>query len=525
MLDKNTSFVGINAGIHVAEGRRGVVAAKHILAARAGVEMLEGGGNAVDAAVATAFAVGVAEPWMSGLGAIGYMVIQPADGAPPLVVDYGPIAPRAASPDTFELTDGRSSGLFPWPLVKDDANHHGWRSVVTPGMARGLGLALTRFGRLDLSTVVQPAIRLAAEGVPITWWTTLRAAIDAPLIQHYPETARTFLPGGFAPMPRSSDEQPPRLLRQPELAETLARIARDGVDDVYAGETARRIVAAMSANGGLLEANDLAAYQAQVVPALTVDYRGWRVGTPGGPTGGTTLARILGLLAHDTSAHACADAVEALLRAAATAFEERYTALGDESTPRLEAIGTSTTHLAAADADGTIVSCTQTLLSAFGSRVTVPGTGILLNDGMYWFDPRPDQPNSVGPGKRPLVNMAPLVAIGPGGWPRLGVGSSGGRRIVSANVQMLQAFVDADLPIQDALEFPRLDASGEQLLADARFDADVLAALGQRGWNVLTVEESPYPRHFASPAGVAAYADGRRSGGADRLMPSGVAAL
>ena len=172
-----------------------------------------------------------------------------------------------------------------------------------------------------------------------------------------------------------------------------------------------------------------------------------------------------------------------------------------------------------------LVSCTQTLLSAFGSRVTVPETGILLNDGMYWFDPRPGQANSVGPGKRPLSNMAPLVALGPGGWPRLGLGSSGGRRIVSANVQLLQAFVDGHLSIDQALEFPRVDASGEQLLADHRFDARVLQTLSERGWNVLTVEESPYPRHFASPAGVAAYADGRRSGAADRLMPSGVAAL
>ena len=524
-MEKSTSGVGINAGIHAAEGRRGVVAAKHILAARAGVEMLERGGNAVDAAVATAFAVGVAEPWMSGLGGVGYMVIQPADGAAPQVVDYGPIAPRAASPDMFELVEGRSSGLFPWPLVKDDANNHGSRSVVTPGVARGLGLALAHFGRLDLATVIQPAIRLAADGVPITWWTTLRAAIDAPLLQRYPETARTFLPDGFAPAPRTSDEQPPRLLSQPDLAETLDRIARFGVDDVYTGETARRIVAAMASNGGLLRADDLAAYRARVVAALTVDYRGWRVGTPGGPTGGTTLARMLRLLGPAASVHASADAVEALLRAAQTAFDERYSSLGGESAPMLEPLGTSTTHLAAVDADGTVVSCTQTLLSAFGSRVTVPATGILMNDGMYWFDPRPGQANSIDSGKRPLTNMAPLVALGPGGWPRLGVGSSGGRRIVSANVQLLQAFVDGGLPIDAALEFPRLDASGEQLLADARFDASVLATLGRRGWDVLTAEESPYPRHFASPAGVAAYADGRRTGAADRLMPSGVAAL
>ena len=278
----SASVFGVNAGIHAAEGRRGVVAAKHILAARAGIEMLERGGNAVDAAAATAFAVGVAEPWMSGLGGVGFMVIQPADGSVPQVIDYGPIAPRRATPDVFTLTEGRSTGLFNWPLVKDDANHHGWQSVVVPGVARGVGLALARFGRLDLATILQPAIRLASDGVPITWWTTLRAAIDAPLIERYPETARTFLPDGFAPMPRASDEQPARLLRQPDLAETLERIARFGVDDVYTGETARRIATAMSANGGLLAADDLAAYQAHVVPALTVDYRGWRVGTARG---------------------------------------------------------------------------------------------------------------------------------------------------------------------------------------------------------------------------------------------------
>ena len=216
---------GINAGVHTAEGQRGVVAAKHILAAQAGAEMLERGGNAVDAAVATAFAVGVAEPWMSGLGGIGYMVIQPANGCAPQVIDYGPIAPRAAGPDTFEIVEGRSTGLFPWPLVRDDANHHGWRSPVTPGVVRGLGLALERFGRLDLATILQPAIGLAADGVPVTWWTTLRIAIDAPYLSQYPETARTFLPGSFALAPSTSDENPPHLLRQPELAETLERLA------------------------------------------------------------------------------------------------------------------------------------------------------------------------------------------------------------------------------------------------------------------------------------------------------------
>jgi gamma-glutamyltranspeptidase/glutathione hydrolase len=517
---------GLNAGVPFAEGNRGVVAAKHILAAQAGVQMLERGGNAVDAAVATAFAIGVVEPWMNGLGGVGYMVIQPASGEAPLVVDYSAVAPRAAHAEMFSIVDGRSSGLFPWPLVADDANQQGWRSVCVPGTARGLGLALERFGRLDLPTVMAPAIRLAADGFPVSWWTTLRIAIDAPTLVRYPETARTFMPNGFALTSPASNELPATLLVQAELAETLQRLARYGVDEFYTGETAHRIVSSMRDNGGVLAADDLADYQARVSPALTVEYAGWRIGTPGGLTGGTTLARILSEFSPGDAPFGSTDYVDHLLRSFQRAFTARYADLGDEErAPVAEPVGTSTTHLAAADADGTVVSLTQTLLATFGSRVTVPGTGVLLNDGMYWFDPRPGLPNSVGPGKRPLSNMTPLVAMGVGGWPRLGLGSSGGRRIVSANVQLVLAMLDGGMPIGEALSAPRLDASGERVLADMRVPAALVADLQARGWDVLAVEESPFPRHFASPAGVAAYADGRRAGASDPLMPSGVAAF
>ena len=486
--------------------------------------MLERGGNAVDAAVATAFAIGVVEPWMNGLGGVGYMVVQPASGEPPLVVDYSAVAPRAAHAEMFSIVAGRSTGLFPWPLVADDANQQGWRSVCVPGTARGLGLALERLGRLDLSTVLAPAIRLAADGFPVSWWTTLRIAIDAPTLVRYPETARTFMPNGFAVCSPASNELPPTLLAQPELAETLQRLARYGVDEFYTGETARRIITGMRDNGGVLVADDLANYQARLLPALTVDYAGWRIGTPGGLTGGTTLARILSEFTPGEAPFGSPDYVDQLLKTSQRAFAARYAGLGD-ATPLAEPVGTSTTHLAVADEDGNVVSCTQTLLATFGSRVTVPGTGVLLNDGMYWFDPRPGLPNSVGPGKRPLSNMTPLVAVGPHGWPRLGLGSSGGRRIVSANVQLVLAMLDGGMPIDAALSAPRVDASGERVLVDMRVHEELLSGLQQRGWDVLPVEESPFPRHFASPAGVAAYSDGRRVGAADPLMPSGVAAF
>jgi gamma-glutamyltranspeptidase / glutathione hydrolase len=497
-----------------------VVAAKHILAAHAGAEMLERGGNAVDAAVATAFTAGVVEPWMSGLGGGGYMVIQPASDQPPWVVDYAVVSPRAAREDMWEIVEGRSTGLFPWPMVKDDANHQGWRSVAVPGVAAGLGLALERFGTLDLPTVLAPAIHAAANGFPVSWHATLRIAVEAPILAAYPETARTFLPNGYPLVAPSSNELPPILIVQPGLADTLERLAHQGVADLYQGETARRLVAASRAGGGLLSEEDLASYRASVVPALTVGYRGWRVGASGGPAGGVTLARVLETFAP-TGRFGSADYLFEFVMATRAAFEDRYAYLGDVAEP----VGTSTTHLATTDEDGMVVSCTQTLLSAFGSRVTAGGTGILLNNGMYWFDPRPERANSASPSKKPLANMAPLVAMGPGGWPRLGLGSSGGRRIISANIQMLLATVDGGLSLAEALSAPRIDASGPRILADNRLAADVLEDLAARGLDVVAVEESPYPRHFGSPAGVAAYADGRRIGAADVFMPSGVVAL
>lgn len=535
--------------VHEATGTRGVVAAKHGLAAEAGLEMLRRGGNAVDAAVAAAFASGVVEPWMSGIGGGGYMVIRRGDTGEAVVVDYSLRAPLAAREDMFEIVPGRSSGLFPWPLVRDDANHQGWLSVAVPGTVAGLALALERFGRLDLATVMEPAIRLAAEGFPVTWYATLRIAVEAPLLARYPETARIFLPGGLPARPAAGEDLPPERIVQPDLAETLRRIARGGADEFYRGETARRIAAAMKAAGGLITEEDLARYRAEVVPALVTPYRGWQVATPPGPAGGVSLAQMLRILEGTDLAALGHNSPLYLHRVASAmrlAFEDRYARLADGADweallsgdhvatlqARLEAGrapaagapgepgGTSTTHLAAADAQGNVVSCTQTLLSLFGSRVTVPGTGILLNNGMFWFDPEPGKPNSPGPGKRPLSNMAPLVAVGPGGWPRVGLGSSGGRRILGANLQILLAIVDGGLGLGAAIGAPRIDVSTGRLLADRRLGDRTLAALAALGHDVVPVSEAPYPQHFASPAGVMATEAGLLVGAVDPIMPA-----
>lgn len=570
----------------IARGRRGAVAAKHPLAAAAGLEILARGGNAVDAAVATAFALGVVEPWMSGLGGGGYLVVQPPGDGAARVVDYGLRAPLAATPDMFALdrSGATAPGLFPWPLVEDDANHHGWRAVAVPGAVHGLALALERFGRLDLPMVLAPAISLASDGVPVDWYTTLRIALDMPFLARDPETAARFLPGGFPLRAAAGGEIVQTVLRQPDLAETLRRVALNGPREMVDGQTGRLLAAALHERGGLITEADLAAYRASVVPALEVSYRGWRVGTVAGPSGGPTLVQALRLLdsldADGLNTGGEALRLHVVARALGAAFGERYARYEDGAdwhlllgparlaelraafrgqlredlrrartggadtalTTALERLvpggellpapaspataglpgepgGTSTTHLSVADRDGMVVSCTQTLLSAWGSRVTVPGTGILLNNGMFWFDPRPGRPNAPGPGKRPLANMAPLVAVGPGGAPRVALGSAGGRRILSCNLQVLLDLIESRLPLPEALSKPRLDASTDRLLVDDRVSAETLASLSALGHHVLPLPEATYPQNFASPTAALVHADGTTEAAADPLVP------
>lgn len=533
---------------HQARGERGVVAAKHRLAAEAGVWAMEQGGNAVDAAVATAFASGVVEPWMSGIGGGGFTVVRLPDGSTH-VVDAGVRAPLAARSTMYETMEGRATGLFPWPPVRDDANHQGWRAVAVPGQVAGLALLVERFGRLSLARLLQPPIRLAADGFPVSWFTTLRVAMDSAIIARYPETARTFLPNGFPVRPPAGGELPPTLLKQPALADTLERIAHGGPDVFYRGEVAEKLVAASQEAGGLLAAEDLARYEAAVEPALVKRYRGWQVATTPGLTGGPTVLqalRLLDLAGCPRHTYGSVEYVDLAARALRAAFADRYARIGaagqwedllDEARLQAQAAelrpaavragepaGTSTTQIATADADGTFVSCTQTLVSAFGSRVTAESTGVLLNNGMFWFDPLPGKPNSVGPGKRPLSNMAPLVATSPNTRTVVALGSSGGRRIMCANVHMLLGLVDGNLDLADAVAQARFDVSDTPFLADRRLDPALLDGLRMRGHEVVELEESIYPQNFASAAAAMRLPAGTLVGAADPLMPAHVAA-
>jgi gamma-glutamyltranspeptidase / glutathione hydrolase len=418
--------------------RAGIVASQSGAAARVGAEVLRAGGSAVDAVVATAFALAAVEPWNSGLGGIGFIVVHQAGADLAEVVDFGPDAPHGLDPAAFPLTGEMRTELFTWPQVVGDRNMHGPLSFAIPSAVRGYALAVERFGRLRWRELVEPAISLARGGLPVDWFTTAKVASTASDLRRYEESRRVWLPDGLPPVcPPESDTMSLPLGR---LAETLDRLAEAGPDDFYVGEIARSIVADTKTGGGFLSLEDLAGCRARIVPALEIPYRGAKVQTTPGMTAGPTLAGILrSLVARKFSGTPDGDYFEAIIHALRHAYAERLDTMGDvEAGSR-----TSTTHITATDRQGGIAALTTTLLSAFGSRYVLPGTGILMNNGIMWFDPRPGRPNSIAPGKRALTNMCPVV-VARDGRPWFGTGASGGRhsRSSPASGQLCRRFRD-----------------------------------------------------------------------------------
>ncbi len=552
-----------------ATARGGMVAAKTRLAAEAGAEVLRAGGNAVDAAVATAVAAGVVEPWMSGIGGGGFLVAHVPDRDEAVVVEFPMVAPAAATPEMFPLAGtGTDAALFGWPAVVAGANVIGHRAVAVPGTVAGLALALERYGTITFVDALAPAIRLADEGVPVTWHTTLTIARDLAALTRFPATAAVFCDAQGRP-PVTIDQTRPALLRQGDLAATLRTLAAEGPRAFYEGPLARAIVAHLVEHGAPFTEADFAGYEPTVVPALEATYQGHRLVTVGNGSGGTTLVESLHLLEAagvGGLGHNTPEALHLMVQAFRQAFADRFAYLADPnfvdvpiaaltaadyareraaafrhdalgpiragdparlgvrhglaaSMPEYvgqpsQALSGSTTHLSVIDRNGAAVSLTQTLLSGWGSRVVVPGTGVLLNNGMMWFDPEPGRPNSVAGGKRPLSNMAPAI-LTRDGRTVASFGASGGRRIINALAQVTVNLVDHELGMQPAISEPRIDASTPELLSSVRLPQatrDTLAALGHR---VAPRDEGQFLGDFASPVGVLRGDDGTLRGGAD----------
>jgi gamma-glutamyltranspeptidase/glutathione hydrolase len=558
---RSTSSLTINRSPAI--GSRGAVAAKVAPAVDAGTGILAAGGNAVDAAVATAFAVGVVEPWMSGIGGGGFLVGWLASERRSFAIEYPMISPSGATPGMYPLAGGVDSGLFGWPNTRDNANVVGYRSVATPGTVAGLAKALESYGTMSLAQVLEPAIELAERGLEVSWHTTLTIAKDLANLRAFPSTAAIYLDANGCP-PVTIEQARPRVIRNPDLACTLRTIAGEGARAFYEGDLARVFVRHLSEHGAPVTETDFAEYQALEVAAIELSFCGHTVHTIGKGTGGASLAEILGILemldvtaaGHNTTAtlhkytHAFRQAFadrftwladpdvvevpvdvllsEAYLQSRAGRFDPNCVAPTEPGTRSelgvthtlegsvAEYMGDgSTTQLGVVDAMGNAVSITQTLLSAWGSRVTVPGTGVLMNNGMMWFDPAPGRPNSVAPGKRPLTNMAPAL-ISRDGRIRASVGSSGGRKIVNCNAQTIANVAAFNLPIGEAISAPRIDASLKPLKISSRIDPAIRQELAELGHQVETVDETLLTADFASPVAVAVTEDGRFEAAVDQ---------
>ena len=497
-----------------AHGRRGMVVSQVAAAAEAGVAMLDAGGNAIDAAVATALALAAVEPWNSGLGGIGFALVHRAGQSSAEVVDFGPKAPRGLNPSHFPLTGRMTQDLFAWPEVVDDSNIHGPLSFAIPSSTAGYAFLHARWGKLPLAEVMAPALALARRGLPADWYTTLKIGASAAVLRRYAESRRIYLPDGLPPV--APYQGVPGFFRLGRLPDTLEHLARAGLRDLYEGDVAAAIATDVAALGGVLDRDDLAACQARLLPATEHSWAGRTLQLTGGLTAAPTLIRVLEQMAGTPTGRTPSPAwFAALARAMKSAYAERLAGLGAAEPAAAE---TCTTHLSACDAEGTVVAMTTTLLSSMGSRVVLPGSGVLMNNGVMWFDPRPGQPNSIAPGKRPLTNMLPVI-LRDGARPAIAAGASGGRRIMAAVVQVLSFLAQFGMDAEAAAHHPRIDVSGPDLVTvDRRMDQAVIAALAAEG-PIEVVEHGVMPINFACPNAIVLGADGSRAGISDAASP------
>jgi gamma-glutamyltranspeptidase/glutathione hydrolase len=497
-----------------ASGRRGMVVAQARAAAEAGVAVLDAGGNAVDAAVATALALPTVEPWNSGLGGIGFALVHRAGERRADVVDFGPVAPRGLDPSAFKLVGGMKQELFTWPQVEGDTNVHGPLSVAIPSSPAGYARMHEAWGRLPFAEVIAPAIALAKRGLPGDWFTTLKVAASAAMLRNYPESARIYLPNGLPPIAPYAG--PPGFFRLGNLAATLERLAAAGPRDFYEGEIAASIAADIKAMGGVLSAEDLRQCQARIMPATEYAWRGRTLQMTGGLTAAPTMTRMLDQLASAPYGKV-PDAAwfVALARAMKAAYADRLAHLGEAEPLAAESC---TSHLTVCDQEGTMVAMTTTLLSSMGSRVVLPGSGVLLNNGVMWFDPRPNQPNSIGGGKRPLTNMSPII-LKDGERPWLAAGASGGRRILAAVTQVMSFIADFGMTPEQAAHHPRINVSDPEVVsADPRLPPEVIAALTQDGPTEVH-DHGVLPVNYANPNVIVRGADGSVTGISDAQSP------
>lgn len=490
------------------EAKHGMVASVHDLASEAGLEILKKGGNAVDAGVAVGLALTVVYPFAGNIGGGGFMMIHLADSRA-VAIDYRETAPAASGRDMYLGPDGNV--LKPGP----GSSTVGWRASGVPGSVAGFALAQQKYGsgKVSWADVCEPARRLAADGFVLSQGTAANLKAYAKLLSQFPESKRIFLADG-------AFHEAGTLWRQPDLAAVFARLQKNGPREFYEGETARLIADAMAKNGGTITLADLKGYAAVERKPLRGTYRGHEIVTmPPPSSGGIALLQMLGMLeTHDVAKLGANSAAKfhLFIEVMRRAFRDRAEFLGDpdfvnvptaglldrayiaglmknfnpaKATPsdglapgnptgwtpikvsqlddhraRLAAESTETTHYSIVDAAGNAVSNTYTLNGGYGSGVTIPGTGILMNNEMDDFTSKigvknmfgllQGPANAIAPGKRPLSSMTPTFVLKDGAL-LLVTGSPGGPTIINTVLQVITNVIDHQMPVMQAVEFPR----------------------------------------------------------------------
>ena len=466
-------------------GERGAVASRSMIASEVGLDILRAGGNAVDAAVATGFALAVTWPSAGNLGGGGFMVIRLEDGTV-VTNDHRETAPLAATRDMYQDEDG---------VVVDGLSTHSHLAVGVPGSVAGMLDALERYGKLDRRTVIGPSIRLAREGFELTHDQARDFAGALPRMAPYAASMAQFSRDGE---PYAAGD----VFRQPALAATLERIAELGKQGFYEGETADLLVAEMERGGGLITHEDLASYESVWRDPIRGAYRGYEIWSmPPPSSGGLLLVQMLNMLEPFDLAgmgYGSAARTHLLIEAERRAYADRATHLGDadfypvpfqmltdrgyaesrmadfdaQKATRSSEIAAGawpqespdTTHLSTMDAAGNAVAYTTTLNLSYGSKIVVAGAGFLLNNEMDDFSSKPGVPNAYGllgadanaiaPGKRMLSSMTPTIVTREG-EPWLVTGSPGGSTIITTTMQVILNSIDHEMGINDAVGRPR----------------------------------------------------------------------
>ena len=495
--------------------RHAMVVAQEPLATDVGVRVLKQGGNAVDAAVAVGFALAVTHPFAGNLGGGGFMLIRFADGRTTFL-DFRERAPMRASRDMYLDSSGRPTR----------ESIDGWRSSGVPGTVRGLEYAQKKYGRAKWRELVNPAVELAAKGFPVSY-SQAESFRSAKNLAENSDSRRIFLK-------RGQHYEADDVLRQPELARTLGRIARLGAQEFYEGQTAHTLASAMSAHGGLITLADLASYQVAERKPLVGSYRGYEViSAPPPSSGGIGILQMLGMLegsGYEKSGSGSAASIHYVAEAMRRYFADRSQYLGDPdfaSVPvaqlldpayirkRRESITpgratastelgpglgevrehSETTHYSVVDQEGNAVAVTYTLNEGYGNGITVPGLGFLLNDEMDDFTSKPGVPNGFGllqgeanaieGGKRPLSAMTPTILTRDGKF-FMTVGAPGGPRIISAVLQTILNVVDFKMNAQDAVDAPRFHHQWmpDRLSLERGISPDTVALLESWGHTV-----------------------------------------